>query len=85
MDCVSQRKPGERPASRVSLSGSSADCGSLDLPTVIQPTIGSAVPKLFFDEIGGTFEGVEKPRPRSAGLLRFLGGTSDGSGGDRHR
>ena len=28
---------------------------------------------------------MEKPRPRSTGLLRFHGGISDGSGENRHR
>jgi hypothetical protein len=52
------------------------------LPTVIQPAIGSAVPELYFDEIRrhSAFACMEKPRSRSAGLLRFLGGTSDGLG-----
>ena len=32
-----------------------------------------------------SIERMEKPRPRSAGLLRFHGGTSDGRGKGRHR
>jgi hypothetical protein len=41
---------------------------------------GKGCSSTFFDEIRGNICDMEKPRPRSAGLLRFHGGTVTGRG-----